>query len=861
VIAKKYTMMKNFFCLLAVSLGVEWASAQSVIPVGAGSYASYPPPQANAGSLPTTAPAYVVTNSGAPMPSNKWWTDLINSRYAGNMWAQPLTVSADAQGLNLYNPTTWVPSGTAPQLALNAQITIRGQSFSPADARALRWGDWTVSFRMQQTVGQFMDVTIGHGLPSVWVEFTGVQPQIGFPNGGNTFFDANGNSLALPLTGNHFGVSYSGQHWGVFAPDNTLFTLSNGVVNVTFATTNAFLVVSALPAKTNLAYFRQYARAVPRNSQMNWAYDPDAATVTTSWHLETQILQGSQPGVIQGWLAHHWRNTTNDLAFNGINYSTVRGPMKCSTGTDFQIVYPFNGLPPTVTAPAPVGRTNDYVPARMEAYLASVAANPSVAPDSYWGGKDMLRFAQHLAMAHDLGRPEVTTLQNTVKSALQNWYTYSPGETNGWTSGNYFAAYPAWKALVGFQASYGAHQFNDLHFHYGYMTHAAALLGMYDQAFLTNYGPMAKLVAKAYANWDRSDTNFALFRTFDIWAGHSQASGFPQSTRGGNQESSSEAMNSWVGLFQLGAVLGDDPMRAAGAMGYVMEAAATREYWFNEYGGVWPAVYSRSVVGILWDNGQEFQTYFGTVPIYMHGIQTLPLSPGSMYLAQNPAYAQQQFNRMLAEQLASTGANSISSMGAQWGNYALWYALQFNPDYAAAQLDQLYASNDPVATDPIYAGTTYYFTHAYRKLGALQGAYHLSVPTSAVYYSTNTGLYTYVAYNPKDTPQVAKVYSNQVPVGTLELPARTVTTQTGTFTNNYTWVTNLVPALVEPGVTVAWPTMLNSNYVVQSATSLTPDPAWTNLSAPITGDGTTNQFFDPSQSNQHKFYRVRQSSP
>jgi endoglucanase Acf2 len=762
----------SFKCVggtLAVALAAVSALAQTIIPVGAGSYASYPPPQANAGSLPTTPPTYLVTTNGGPIPSNKWWTDLILDQYAGNMWAQPLTVSANAQGVSVYNPTNWVPSGLTPQLALDGLITIQGQQFAPADSRALRWGDWTVSLRMQQTANQFMDVTLGHGLPSVWVEFTGVQPQIGFPNGGNTFFDDNGNSVSFPLTGSHLGVAYSGRYWGVFAPSNTQFTLSNGVINVAFAGTNTFLVLSALPAEANLSYFAQYAYAVPRDSQMSWTYDPVAGAVTTAWHLTTQILQGSQPQVIQGWLAHHWRNTSNNLAFNGINYSTARGPMKCATGTDFQIVYPFNGFPPTLPPPAPTGLPNDYDPARMGLYLTNVAADTNIAVDTYWGGKDLMRYAQHMAMAHDMGSPEFAILQNTVRSGIENWFTYTPGEST-----YYFAAYPAWKGIVGFESSYGSEQFNDQHFHYGYFTYSTALVGMYDPAFVTNYGPMATLVAKEYANWDRSDTNFPFFRTFDIWAGHSQASGFPDVTRGGNQESSGEAMNSWSGLFLLGSVLGNSQMQGAGAMGYVMESAAVREYWFNQYGGVWPAVYTPSAVGILWDNGQDYQTYFGMNPIYIHGIQWLPISPGSTYLAQDPVFCQQQYNSMLSEQLASEGDNSISSMGSQWGNYALWYALQFNPDYVAAQMDQLYASDDPVATDPIYAGSTYYFTHAYRTLGSLQWQFHLSVPTSGVYYNTNTAQYSYVAYNPLNTAQVATVYSNNIALGSLLLPAYTL---------------------------------------------------------------------------------------
>jgi endoglucanase Acf2 len=847
-------MLKRFAGLLVAALMINLAPAQSVIPVGAGSYASYPPTQANAGGTHNSPSSYLVAANGKPIPSNKWWTDLITHQYAGNMWAYPLTVSADAQGISIYNPVNWVPSGSNPQLALDAPITVHGQGFSPADARALSWGDWTVAFRMQQATNTFMDVTFGHGLPTVWVELTGVQPQLAFSSGGATFFGDNGSAVSFPVTTNHLGVAYgSGRFWGIFAPDGTQFALSNGVLNVTFAAnTNNYLAVSALPAKANLAYFAQYAYAVPRDSQMNWTYDPAAGVVTTSWHLATQILKGSEPRVIQGWLAHHYRNTTNNLAFNGISYSTARGPMKCATGTDFQIIYPFSGLPPTLPPPAPIGRTNDYVPTRMNAYLTSVAANTNIAPDTYWGGKDLLRYAQHMAMAHDLGRPEFTTLENTLRSALQNWYTYTPGEAT-----YYFAAYPAWKALVGFQASYGSEQFNDQHFHYGYFTHATALLGMYDQNFLTNYGPMARLVAKEYANWERSDTNFPFLRTFDVWAGHSQASGFPDATRGGNQESSSEAVQSWTGLFLLGAVMGDDQMRAAGAMGYTMESTATREYWFNEHGDVWPAVYSRSVVGILWDNGQDFQTYFGLNPIYIHGIQWFPISPGLSYLAQNPAFAQQNFNSMLAEQLASMGANSISSMGSQWGNYALCYALQFNPDYVAAQIDQLYASNDPVATDPIYAGATYYFTHAYRMLGSIQWQFHLSVPTSAVYYNTNSGQYTYVAYNPQSTLQMATVYSNNIAIGTMVLPAYSLVSQL--MVGNGTIVTNVVPFSASAGVKISWPTLVNTNYAVQWTANLGANAAWTNLTIPTVGDGTTNSVFDPFGSYPQKFYRVFQS--
>ena len=71
--------MKQFIFILAVTIGVEWASGQSVIPVGAGSYASFPPAQANAGGTPNSPSSYLVEANGQPIPSNKWLIQLIGS--------------------------------------------------------------------------------------------------------------------------------------------------------------------------------------------------------------------------------------------------------------------------------------------------------------------------------------------------------------------------------------------------------------------------------------------------------------------------------------------------------------------------------------------------------------------------------------------------------------------------------------------------------------------------------------------------------------------------------------------------------------------------------------------------------------
>src|ERR1035437_993885 len=94
---KAGNILKYFTIILAASLWAAVASAQSIISVGAGSYASSPPAQSGAAGIASQSVYVVPSTNNPPIPTNKWWTDLITHQYAGNMWAYPLTVSAEAQ--------------------------------------------------------------------------------------------------------------------------------------------------------------------------------------------------------------------------------------------------------------------------------------------------------------------------------------------------------------------------------------------------------------------------------------------------------------------------------------------------------------------------------------------------------------------------------------------------------------------------------------------------------------------------------------------------------------------------------------------------------------------------------------------
>ena len=105
-------------------------------------------------------------------------------------------------------------------------------------------------------------------------------------------------------------------------------------------------------------------------------------------------------------------------------------------------------------------------------------------------------------------------------------------------------SYCTLRTLIGSKPSYGSDgQLNDHHFHYGYFIRAAAEVARLDPTWVEKWGGMVELLIRDIASTNREDLLFPHLRCFDVYAGHSWASGHAKFGDGNNQESSSESMN------------------------------------------------------------------------------------------------------------------------------------------------------------------------------------------------------------------------------------------------------------------------------------------------------------------------------
>lgn len=541
----------------ALFSGIQ-ANAQNIVTCGSGSYASEPPtykakteqngPGFNATMMLTRkiyADEYASTEGngirvpGRPIPTNDWWTDIINSPFSGALWSYPAMLHTSASGVEIAYPSYWADAGK--EMKSLSRLSVGGRNFRATSAIATNWHDWDVVFRMPSASGrEQMTVTAVHGMPFTWFEFDRMIPEITLSdNGGQLFGTAEGFT----------GVKIGNDLYGVYFPADVRCSLSDGVLS--FDGEAKWVSVALLRNEGDLQGFSSYATSIPRNTRVSWNYDEASARISTTWKVQAENLRtpGGPAPVMQGFLPHVYKYALPGAGLNfesATPFRTPRGAMKMAVADngEFTYAYRFSGMLPTYAAPREGdAAANGFNPEVLNSLMEDYASKGTFGGDTYWGGKGLTQMALNMTFAKQTGNTEVyESSRRRLREAFENWLTYTPGEDTF-----FFSYYPRWGAMLGFDVSYDSDAFNDHHFHYGYFTYAAALLCMENKEFAAEYGDILTLIAKDYANWDHSDKRFPFLRTLDPWNGHSWAGGLGDAgnDNGNGQESTSEAMQSW----------------------------------------------------------------------------------------------------------------------------------------------------------------------------------------------------------------------------------------------------------------------------------------------------------------------------
>jgi len=731
--------------------------AQEIVTCGEASYASYAPwrlartakRRGDQSRFMQTRPLYLAPETaervkkGEPIPTNDWWTDAVVNKWTGNLWSYPAKVRIGANGVRVAYPSYWIGNGTEMKERSALVVSAEGD-FSPDATLVSDWHDWDVEMELRDG-SKKIRTTLVHGSPFTWVEAEGVPLKIAVENGENLEVSRR----------NAFGgevVSVGDEVYGVWKG-------RRGDVN--------WVAIGLAPDEAALEKIAPYATAVVRSTRVEWKYDERTATLATTWNVAAEDLSGktANPVALQGFQPHHLKRTKPQFkCVDGLVWQTPRGRQRAAAGNSLSIVYDFPGMLPYWAAPASqVSRpSSTYSEALFKELLADYAARGSFGADTYWGGKGLLQMAFAMAAARETGDEETfRKAHGRLRERFEDWLAWDPCEEKF-----FFSYVPKWGGLVGEGTSYDSETFNDHHFHYGYFTYAGAILCLFDADFAAKFGPMLKLVAKDYANWDRGERRFPLFRTFDPWAGHSFAGGMGDGN-GNGQESSSEAMQGWGGMYLLALALGDDAMRDAAIFGYVSEARGTAEYWFDrDRENIDYAKYKHPYNSNLTCHGVGWWTWFSGDPVWMHSIQWLPNTPALDYLSEDLAFAKWDWETMWKSKeiggwfekgRARNGHETPPVGNESLGNVLLSYLQRHDPVEAAKIFDELRKRKMNAAMNADTAHMTYWAIHSHLSYGELDFGVRADYPCARAYLKD--GKRTLMVYNCGAEPRIVRFFS------------------------------------------------------------------------------------------------------
>ena len=711
-------------------------------------------------------PKLVAPASEQPTMTHRWWGSVSffgemtvgDPSKAGYITPDPITARITNRGTRILG----IPAGLQardkeyiypipdPFSEVFDGIAVANTDYPNMSASLKDYSDGSVTVQWNSSDTPVMEATFVHGSPYIF--FTALEGNLVVrtkaPDGGEKgIFYQQGNSLGVWTS-----VAGNRNHFLITGHDTTEFTNVNsaeiGVNNSVKRMTVTWLPqLASNPSTPMIESFEAHATTRVDEVFIDYSVDRSNNSVAVSHEYR---FQDAPVTTMAGLLPMHWKNS--DQALSGYKIRSARGVTQFAETSSFSYTIPFVGVLPYF--PEGIG---EYDPAQLQTLITEFmdqgAANWNTAEDTYWAGKNYGKVAELAAIARSNDMvEEADTLINWLKTELEDWFR---ADTNGSLDTNkYFVYDDQWNTLLGLEESFGSHQqLNDHHFHYGYFVRAATEVCRVDPDWCgaDAWGPMIELLIRDYAG-GRDDTMFPYLRNFDPAYGFSWASGHANFALGNNNESTSEAANSYGAIVLYGLITGNDELVERGMYLHASSTSAYWEYWNNidRFRGLdgdydnFPAGYTRMTTSIIWGSGHVFSTWFSGAFAHILGIQGLPLSPLVLHIGQHADYLKDYVDVGMSGESSNGKPSGLPD--DHWRD--VWWNIWSMTDGTAA-LDDLetYGFNYVPEAGETKAHT-YHWVHTFAKLGhTLTGTGELTadIPSAVAFH--NNGVTTYLAYN------------------------------------------------------------------------------------------------------------------
>jgi endoglucanase Acf2 len=727
--------------LVAICLGCTAARAADAVKVGAGAYLSAP----RSGDRPVPAAPYrTEAMRKVAAQTNQWYSSLLFQAAPEALFALPLSFKTSPAGLEMGLPSKLVVPTERRDVEIQyphrAALVFSPAGFVPEAAQLARASDWSIDIAMARGPDQML-VTLAHGCPYAYFRLSRGDVRVRAAAAAERF-DAGGDARVL-------GLKVDGVSYAVFGPTGVRWEPVGGGEWVGHLPAGAgYFSAAALPDATpeTLQLLLRHAYAFVQETTVDWRYDAAASKVVTTFTALVHPMEGTEQAPLLGLYPHQWWENASVAGRLGPSYETIRGKVRLLAAAGFRTEASYHGFVPFWPGVGDSPRL-DELRDLMKTDVGNGRRMMLVeGKGAYWQGKGLQRITQLMAVAEQQGEAEARDkLLALVKSRFESWLS-------GQSSKTYFHYDRALGTVVGYpEEFFTVEQLNDQHFTYGYWIRAAAEVALRDPAWAAReqWGGMIDLLIADIASTARDSPDFPRLRTFDPYEGHSWASGVGLGAWGNNQEASSEAINAWAGLILWGEIHGNRELRDLGVYLYTTESDSANQYWFDLHHQVFAPEYKNVEASQLFGARYSHNTWWIDEPRQIHGINLLPLTTSSLYLAEDPQFIRRNLAAMAVEGQTFVARGKRPEPVDIWQDIFAQYLALADPAAALAAWDRWGAVE--------FGDTRTHTLHWLLSLSQM-GVPDLGVHADTALYAVfrrGDGQRTYLAYNAGREPLVA----------------------------------------------------------------------------------------------------------
>jgi endoglucanase Acf2 len=283
----------------------------------------------------------------------------------------------------------------------------------------------------------------------------------------------------------------------------------------------------------------------------------------------------------------------------------------------------------------------------------------------------------------------------------------------------------------------------------------------------SQWGGMVDLLIADIATTERGRADFPFLRNFDVYEGHSWASGIGLGEFGNNQESSSEAINAWAGLILWAEITGNTALRDLGIYLYTSEIEAINHYWFDIHGLVFAPEYKNAEVSMLFGGKYAHNTWWIDDPRQIKGINLLPITTSSTYLGRDPVFTKKSLATLAPETAIYQSRGKRADPPDIWQDIFAKYLALSDPEQALKEWKR-WGSFELGDT----RSHALHFMASLQKLGAPDFETTANTTLYAVFKNAS-GKKSYMAYNAGAAPITVRFSDGQM----LDVPARSLSRQ------------------------------------------------------------------------------------